>query len=398
MTTRDGLLLERIDGLASQLLELSHSLYAEPELSYEEVRSAARCADLLESGGFAVERGAYGLPTAFAARGGGSGPHVVICAEYDALPGVGHACGHNVIAASAVGAGLGLLPVAEEAGLRLTVLGTPAEESGGGKVDLILAGAFDGVDAAMMMHPAPYDSPGSVGLAIEEWSAVVRGKASHASAEPQLGRNALDGVVAGYCAIAMLRQHLRPHQQVHGIITHGGDAPNVVPERAAAAYYLRAADMADLDDLRGRVRSCLDGAATSTGTTVEVAPQGHVYEPLRQNPGLVAAFARACETIGRPLTLDPAGPGLSGSTDFGNVSQLVPALHADLAVHSWPAVNHQHEFAAHCVGPHGDRTLVEAAKAMGLTALAFAADPGLVNDGRAPAEDRLAGGGEVLPR
>jgi amidohydrolase len=376
MTTRDDAVLERIDGFAPQLLELSHSLHAEPELAYEEVRSAARCADLLESGGFTVERQAYGLSTAFAARSDGGAPHLVLCAEYDALPGVGHACGHNVIAAAAVGAGLGLLPAAGEMGFQVTVLGTPAEEAGGGKVDLILAGAFEGVDAAMMVHPAGLDLP-TFG-AIEEWSVVVHGKASHASAEPSMGRNALDGVVAGYGAIAMLRQHLRPHQQVHGIITHGGDAPNVVPERCAAAYYLRAADMADLEDLRVRVRECLEGAALSTGTRVDIAQVGHVYEPLRQNAGLVAAFARACSQISRPLTPDPAGPRLSGSTDFGNVSQLVPALHADMAVHSWPAVNHQHEFAAHCVGPEGDQTLLEGAKAMALTALAFVEDPGLV--------------------
>lgn len=371
-------MIDRIDDAALTLIELSHALYAEPELAYEEERSAARCADLLETGGFEVERGAFGVPTAFAARSGGVGLHLVICAEYDALPGVGHACGHNVIAASAVGAGLGLLPVAAEAGLQVTVLGTPAEEAGGGKVDLILAGAFDDVNAAMMMHPAPYDAPGSVGLAIEEWSVVVHGKASHASAEPQLGRNALDGVVAGYTAIAMLRQHLSPHQQVHGIITHGGDAPNVVPERSTASYYLRAADMPDLEDVRGRVRACLEGAATSTGTSVEINRVGHAYEPLRQNAGLVAAFAHACQQIGRPLTPDPAGPRRTGSTDFGNVSQLVPALHADMAVHSWPAVNHQHEFAAHCVGPQGDRTLIDGAKAMALTALAFADNPRLV--------------------
>ena len=380
MSDSDSLVLARIDELVKQLLDLSHALYAEPELAYQEVRSAARCADLLESGGFEVERGAYGLPTAFAARGQGSGPHLVICAEYDALPAVGHACGHNVIAAAAVGAGLGLLSVASEAGLRVTVLGTPAEEAGGGKVDLIQAGAFEDVDAAMMMHPAPYDEPGSVGLAIEEWSVVVHGKASHASGEPHLGRNALDGVVAGYSAVAMLRQHLRPRQQVHGIITHGGDAPNIVPERAEAAYYLRAADMADLDDLRSRLRDCFEGAATSTGTSVDIVTKGHVYEPVRQNAGLVAAFAHACEQIGRPLTLDPAGPNFGGSTDFGNVSQLVPALHADLAVHSWPVVNHQREFADHCVGPAGDRTLVEGAKAMALTALAWAENPALFDE------------------
>ena len=380
MTDFDTMVLARIDDVSEQLLSLSHDLYADPELAYQEVRSAARCADLLESGGFQVERGAYGMPTAFAARAGDRGPHVVICAEYDALPEIGHACGHNVIAAAAVGAGLGLVPVVRDLGLRLTVLGTPAEEAGGGKVDLIAAGAFDEVDAAMMIHPAPFDEPGAVGLAIEEWSVVAHGHASHASAEPHLGRNALDGIVAGYSALAMLRQHLRPHQQVHGIITHGGDAPNVVPERAAAAYYLRAADMADLEDLRARVRAGLEGAATATGTTVEIAAQGHVYEPVRQNPGLVATFAQACQQIGRPLTPDPAGPNFGGSTDFGNVSQLVPALHADLAVHSWPVVNHQREFAAHCVGPDGDRTLIDGAKAMALTALAFAENPALVHE------------------
>ncbi len=371
-------MLERIDDVAAELVGLSHSLHAEPELAYEEVRAAARCSDLLEAGGFEVERHACGLATAFAARSGSNGPSVVICAEYDALPGVGHACGHNVIAASAIGAGLGLLTVLADVAMEVTVLGTPAEEAGGGKVDLINAGAFEGVDAAMMMHPAPYDAPGATTLAIEEWSVVVHGKASHASAEPQLGRNALDGVVAGYSAVAMLRQHLRPHQQVHGIITAGGDAPNVVPERCAASYYLRAVDMADLEDLRSRVRACLEGGATSTGTTVEISSVGHVYEPVRQNAGLVDAFAQACVQIGRPLTLDPAGPRRGGSTDFGNVSQLVPALHADMGVHSWPAVNHQHEFAAHCVGPDGDRTLVDGAKALALTALAYAQDPDLV--------------------
>ncbi len=378
MPTHEQVVLDRIDALAPQLIGLSHSLHDDPELAYQEVRSAARCADLLQTGGFDVERQAYGLETSFAARSDTEGTHVVLCAEYDALPAVGHACGHNVIAAAALGAGLGLLPVSQQVGLRVTVLGTPAEEAGGGKVDLINAGAFAGVDVAMMMHPTPWDISGASGLAIEEWLVAVRGKASHASSEPQLGRNALDGLVAGYTAVAMLRQHLRPHQQVHGIITHGGDAPNIVPERAEASYYLRAIDMEDLDDLRGRVRACMEGAALATGTTVEISKAGHVYEPVKQNAALVAAFDRACEAIGRPFTPDPAGAGLSGSTDFGNVSQIVPGLHADMAVHSWPAVNHQHEFAAHCVGPDGDKTLIEGAKALALTALAVAADPGLV--------------------
>ena len=367
-----------VDSYADRLIQLSHEISADPELAYNEHRAAARCADMLESHGFDVERGAYGQPTAFAARGGSAGPHVVICAEYDALPGVGHACGHNIIAASAIGAGLALKPLLEEAGLRVTILGTPAEEVGGGKVDLINAGALDGVDAALMIHPTPFDDYAPSGLAIEEWRVVNRGRASHSSSSPELGLNALDGVVQGYTAIAMLRQHLRPLQQVHGVIVDGGEAANVVPERAEASYYLRAVNAADLEDLRPRVRACLEGAALATGTSVEIAVEGHVYEPVNSNMALASIFTQACESIGRTFTPDPAGDQVSGSTDFGNISQLVPGLHADLAVHSGPAVNHQHEFAAACIAPAGDKTMLEGAKALALTALAVAANPAVL--------------------
>jgi amidohydrolase len=366
-----------LDPVSADLVALSHALAEEPELAYQEHRSASRCADLLEAHGLRVERGAYDLPTAFAARAGIAGPHLVVCAEYDALPEVGQACGHNIIAASAVGAGIVLAALADEARLRVTVLGTPAEESGGGKVDLILAGAFDGVDAALMVHPSPFDDHAPMALAIEEWKVTVRGMASHASGAPELGRNALDGVVLGYTSIGLLRQHLRPWQQVHGIITHGGAAPNVVPDLCEAAYYLRAIDLGDLEDLRRRVRSCLEGAAAASGTSVEITKVGHAYEPMKVHAGLAAAFSAACLALGRPFTPDPKGD-LGGSTDFGNVSQLVPGLHADLAVHSWPVVNHQREFVAHCVGPAGDTTMLEGAMALALTGLVVAGDPGLL--------------------
>ncbi len=367
-----------VDDHADRLVALSHAISADPELAYEEFRAATRCADLLEEHGFEVERGAYGVPTAFAARIGTGATHVVICAEYDALPGVGHACGHNIIAASALGAGLALKPLADAAGLRVTVLGTPAEEVGGGKVDLINAGAFEGVDAAMMVHPTPYDDFVSKGLAIEEWRAVYTGRASHASSNPELGLNALDGVVQGYTALAMLRQHLRPHQQVHGVIVEGGEAANVVPERTEASYYLRAANLEDLEDLRTRARACLEGAAMATGTTVDIRVEGHVYEPVEAHPPLVTAFEQACEAIGRPYTPYPDGDEDGGSTDFGNVSQVVPGVHACMAVHTFPVVNHQHEFAAACISPEGDTMMLQGAKALALTALAVADDPGLV--------------------
>ena len=367
-----------VEGIAETLVALSHEISADPELSYEEHRAAARCADLLEKNGFVVERASYGQPTSFAARLGSGDTHVVICAEYDALPGVGHACGHNIIAASALGAGIALAPLLDAANMRLTVLGTHAEEVGGGKVDLIDAGAFDGADAALMMHPTPYDDYGPQSLGCEEWIVVYKGKASHASGAPELGLNALDGVIAGYNNISLLRQAFRKFQQVHGVIVDGGEAPNVIPERAEASYYLRAVTMEDLEDLRTRVRACLEGAATATGTTVEISVNGYVYEALKPHEKLVATFTEACDAIGREFLADPSGEELGGSTDFGNVSQRVPGLHADLAVYCSPAVNHQHEFAAACVSPEGDKTMLDAAKALALTALAVAADPAMV--------------------
>jgi amidohydrolase len=277
-----------------------------------------------------------------------------------------------------VGAGLALAPLVSAANMRLTVLGTHAEESGGGKVELIDAGAFDDAHAALMMHPTPFDDYGPEALAIEEWRVVYTGKASHASSNPELGRNALDGLIAGYNNISMLRQSFRKWQQVHGVIVDGGEAANVIPERSEASYFLRAVDMDDLEDLRQRVRACLEGGATATGTTVDISVTGYVFEPLRRNPELISIFTEACAAIGREYLPDPAGDELGGSTDFGNVSQRVPGLHADMAVYCHPAVNHQHEFAAACVTPEGDRTMLEGAKALALTALAVAAEPGRI--------------------
>ena len=363
--------------VTDEILAISHAIAADPELAYEEHRAAQRCVDFLRGHGFEVEAPAYGLATAFAARVGTTGPHLVICAEYDALPEVGHACGHNVIAAAALGAGAALSGLAVERGLRVTVLGTPAEEVGGGKADLIDAGAFEGVDAAMMIHPTPYDDYAPSALAIEEWGVEFHGKTSHASAAPELGRNALDGLVLGYTSVGLLRQHLRHGQQVHGIITNGGAAPNIVPDAAAGEFYLRAITAEDLDDLRVRFAACMEGAATSTGTTVTLTRNGHAYEPLKAHRPLADVFSAACRPSAGSTSPIPT-EGLGGSTDFGNVSQLVPGLHADLGVGSWPIVNHQVEFAEHCVTAAGDRAVLDGAMAMALTGLRIAADPGLL--------------------
>lgn len=373
-------IISTVDDFADQLLTLSHEISADPELSYDEHRAAERCAALLEKHGFEVERHSYGQPTSFAARLGSGKTHVVICAEYDALPGVGHACGHNIIASSALGAGMAIAPFVDTLDIRLTVLGAHAEEVGGGKVELIDAGAFDDADVALMMHPTPFDEYGPTSLAIEEWKVVYTGKASHASGAPHLGRNALDGVVAGYSNISLLRQYFKPWQQVHGVIVDGGKAANVIPERAEASYYLRALTMEDLEDLRTKVRSCLEGAATATRTEVEISVNGYVYESLKPHAGLVRTFTEACDAIGRKFAADPEGDSPAGSTDFGNVSQRVPGLHADMAVYCYPAVNHQHEFAAACRSPEGDKTMLDGAKALALTAVAVASDPAILQD------------------
>ena len=308
------------------------------------------------------------------ARRDDRGPHVVICAEYDALPEVGHACGHNVIAASAVGAGIAVAALAEEIGLRVTVLGTPAEEVGGGKVDLIRAGALEGVDAAMMVHPSPFDDHAPSALAIEEWHVVVHGRTSHASAAPELGRNALDGLVARLHVDRLAASALpaAPAGARHHHPRRCGTEHRPRPRRGVVLPARRRRGRPG--GPRGRVRACLEGAAQASGTTVGHHAGRQRLRADRRPPGLAAAFSAACLALGRAYTPDPQG-GLAGSTDFGNVSQLVPGLHADLAVHSWPVVNHQKEFAEHCVTEAGDRTMLEGAMALALTALRVAADP-----------------------
>jgi amidohydrolase len=244
---------ERFSAVQSELESMSRWLFDHPELSYEEHGASKRLSSFLDDAGFTVEHPAYDLPTAFEATRGSSGPRVVICAEYDALPGVGHACGHNIIAAAALGAGAALAPVADALGIRVTVLGTPAEEKFGGKVDLIRAGAFDDCAAAMMIHPSTRDVVDPICIAIAELDVTFHGKTAHASAYPQLGINALDAFVQAYVNISTFRQHLYPTDKIHGIITDGGEAPNIIPDRTSSSWYVRAETERRLDELLGRV-------------------------------------------------------------------------------------------------------------------------------------------------
>lgn len=365
-----------VDELAPELVELSHAIHAEPELAFEERFAASALAGAIERRGLEVERGAYGLDTAFAARAGTSGPHVVVCLEYDALPEIGHACGHNVIAATGLGAGLALAAVARDAGGRVTILGTPAEERDGGKILMAERGAFRSADAAMMVHPAARDLVSPRMLAMVQVDVEARGQEAHAAGFPWRGRNALDAIVLGYTAVAALRQHVHPDERIHGIITHGGDAPNIVPKRAAARFNIRSTSEARLERLHQRVMACFEGGATASGCDLDHRAR-RPYADLRTNGPLADAYQRHAAALGRPLlAADEAGAAV-GSTDMGNVSKLLPSIHPMVGITTSDVALHTEEFARHAVGEHADRAIVDAAKALARTALDLWRDPAL---------------------
>ena len=357
------------------LRDLSRWMYDHPEIAFQERETSARLVAFLEQHGFDVEYPAYGLETAFVARHGSSGPAVVLCCEYDALPEVGHACGHNIIATAALGAGVALRDLADDLGIRITVLGTPAEETYGGKVDLIAAGAFRDAAAAMMIHPHPHDVADPKMLAVAHIDLAFHGRESHASMAPAEGINALDAAVQAYVNVSTLRQALLPTDKVHGIITHGGGAPNVIPGRTEMAWYVRAASKHRLDtDLYPRVMACFEAAASATGCTLEVTERGHPYADLISNPVLTELLVANARVLGRDLAPGSSLPaGASGSTDMGNVSHLVPSIHPFLSIDSLPAVNHQREFAAATLAPAGERAIHDGAVAMAWTVIDVAA-------------------------
>jgi amidohydrolase len=364
--------------LTPDLVALSHRVHDEPETCFEEVRSSGDVADALEAGGMHVTRGAYDLPTAFAATAGSGELELVLCAEYDALPDIGHACGHNIIAATAVGAGLALAPLAGELGLKVTVLGTPAEEGGGGKVLLLDRGAFAGAHAAMMVHPWPEDRLRATCLAVSHFDVTFTGKGAHASAAPWEGVNAADAMTIAQVAIGLLRQQLRPGDQVHGVVLEGGRAANVIPAQATARYMCRSRTLDGLGALSPRVKHCFDAGALATGSTVAYHDLSPVYSHMEDDEDLLAAYRRNAESLGRRFTLDDEGsapPTLS--TDMANVSLAVPTIHPLIGIDARGAVNHQPEFAQACIGPSADTAVADGALALALTAVDAATDPQL---------------------
>ncbi len=365
-----------VDRIADELVALSHAIHERPELCYEEHFASAELADLLRRHGLEVEAPAYDLPTAFAARAGTGGPHVVICCEYDALPGIGHGCGHNVIGTAGAGAGIALAPLAAALGGRLTVLGTPAEEGGGGKVRLLERGAFDGADVAMMIHPEPANVEYVPYLANETLIVEMHGKAAHASSSARAGVNALDALVLGYQAAQALRGLLARDERVFGIITDGGEADNVVPAYAAARYRIRARDRSRLDRLRSRLTACFEGAAMQVGATCTIESRAG-YLDLRSNRTLAAVFRTGAEALGRTF-LDPTSIPVeaAGSTDMGNVSHVLPVIHPVLDIGTRCA-GHTVEMTAASIAPGADRCVLDGAKALAMTAIEFWSRPDL---------------------
>jgi amidohydrolase len=371
-----------VDRLSDELEGLSRQIHDHPELAYQEVKACEWLCQFLAAHGFKVEKSVAGVETAFRATiDTGDGPAIAILCEYDALPGIGHACGHNVIATAGVGAGAAL--AAHRGQLpqgRVQVIGTPAEEGGGGKIKLIRGGVFTDVDCAMMIHGFDRTILHQDLLGISRMTLEFTGKASHAAADPWEGVNALDACVQTYNNVSMLRQQVRPDCRIHGIITDGGAAANVIPEYAAAIFYVRAPRMDALQALHRRVVACAEGAARATGATLKVTEHDSVYEPLKRNQTLLDLFAANMATVG--LSESEAAPDRVGSSDIGNVSQVIPAIQPMIAIAPFGTAIHTREFAEAAVTPLARAGMLAAAKTMALTAFDLLADPAAVQRAR----------------
>lgn len=358
---------DAVDARADLLLAVSHQIHQHPEENFAEHFAHDLLTRSLESDGLTVDRGAYGLDTAFETNVGSTGPTIAVLLEYDALPGIGHACGHNVIAAAGLGAGLAAAVLAEELGGRVRILGTPAEEGGGGKILMADAGAFRQVDAALMIHPADHDLRSMTTIAIHRLDVTYSGLAAHAAAHPWLGRNALDGAVLGYMNVAALRQHIRPDERIHGVFTDGGDKPNIVPATAAMHWYVRAGSLRNLEELKPRVLAALEAGAGATGCTFDHQWIDPAYAELSSNSAMEDLYVANAKSVGRTVGPVSDAANVVGSTDMGNISHLVPSIHPMLAI-APPGIGiHTPRFAEFAVGAEGDRGVIDGAKIMAMT-------------------------------
>ncbi len=373
-----------IDELQGDLIDLSHRIHAHPETAFKEEQASVWLSDMLRRHGLSVETGIGGLPTAFRAttRGTADGPVVAILGEYDALPEIGHGCGHNIMGTAAVGAGITLRRVMDSLDGTVQIIGTPAEEGGGGKVILLNAGVFSGIDAAMIVHPASRTMVTRPSLASNRLVLEFFGKAAHAASTPFEGINALDACILTFVNVNALRQHVTSDVRIHGIITNGGAAVNIVPEYASASFSVRAAERDAARKVMERVVACAEAGAAAAGARVKatVTPG---YDNIRPNRALAAAFKANMEALGEPVE-EPRPDEKMGSTDMGNVSWAVPAIHPYIAIVPETVAGHSREFCQAAASPAGDRGLILAAKAMAATAVDLFTDPSLL--ARAKAE------------
>lgn len=364
-----------IDRLSPTLIEVSHSIHENPELNFEEHHAHDLLSGVLEDNGLAVERGAYEMPTAFDARLGSSGATIAVCCEYDALPGIGHGCGHNIIAAAGLGAGLAAATVAEALGGSLAILGTPAEEGGGGKEFMIRRGAFADIDAAMMVHPADHDLTTMHTIAIQTMDVEYIGREAHAAAFPEKGLNALDAAVLGYNNVAALRQHILPEERVHGVFTDAGVKPNIVPDRAAAEWYVRSGTSSSLQPLKERVLACLEAGALAAGCQMSQKWIDPAFDDMIDNHPLLDLYVRNAVDVGRHPQPEAEGKMVVGSTDMGNVSYAVPSIHPMVKCAPEGTAIHTRDFATHARSEAGDRAIIDGALSMALTIVDCWADP-----------------------
>jgi len=380
--------IDEIEARRDQLIELSLRIHANPETAFREAKAAGWLTECLEAEGFAVERGICQIGTAFRASYGSGRPRVAFLAEYDALAGIGHGCGHNIIATAALGAAIATKAIVGEVGGTALVIGTPAEESGGGKVFMADRGAFDDLDVAMLVHPANRDVAVTYALALVALGVQYFGRAAHAAARPEAGINALDALIIAYNAISALRQHIRDSARIHGIITDGGQAVNVVPEHAAGTFLIRAEDDDYLAELEEKVLACFRAGAEATGARLEYRwGEEARYRAMRSNLALAGAYRRNMEALGRQVQEYDSGRSL-GSTDMGNVSALLPVIHPTVAIAPPDVIIHTPEFREVAASEAGHRGLLDSAKAMAMTAVDVLVDADL----RRRIEEEFGGG------
>jgi len=366
---------EEIDRVAQDLVTVSHEIHSHPEQNFQEIFAAELLARTAQRHGLTAEIGAYGVATAVESEVG-AGPTVCVMSEYDALPEIGHGCGHNVIAAAGLGAAIGLSVVAGAAGGRLRYLGTPAEEGGGGKIIMAQHGALKNVDIAMMVHAAGADLTSIDAIALQQLLVQYYGEESHAAAAPQMGRNALDAAVQGYMSVAALRQHILPTERIHGIFLRGGDKPNIVPRETSMEWYVRSDNVTTLSALKPRVLASLESGAIGCGCTMHHQWEGVAYADMVTNSALSALYVTNAASLGRVVS-DPGSSGVHvvGSTDMGNISHLVPSIHPMIASAPSHASIHTAAFTEYSRGHLADVAVIDGAKMMAMTAIDYWTSP-----------------------